>query len=315
MRPRGPTQRVRVLRVQSGGGRQMSGSELPALPPPCAATAEDVATVAMMAELLNIELGILRVGEGIRALGGEVEDDRYGAFVVRRDHRTLQRWLARAMALRARPRPRPTTTATAPSAARRETRAQPTATDPGGGDDDDGPPDGPIEAQGEHSEGPEMTTGGGARAPDADHASGDGVRLNFDHESLGPSIRRRILRRGLTPLAQRLAIWLLDLQREAPGGMVDRTVRDLAFELEHSPRSIKRGLRELRRAELLHVLEHPDRPGYRLRRIDLARPTGGSHGAEDGDPPAGGPLGCTRVLQYPGPRVPGYCARAGGRTG
>ena len=148
MRPRGPIQRVRVLRVQSGGGRQMSGSELPALPPAGAATAEDVATVAMMAELLDIELGILGVGEGIRALGGEVEDDRYGAFVVRRDHRTLQRWLARAMALRARPRPRPTTTATAPSAARRETRAQPTATDPGGGaEDGDPPPGGPLEDQ------------------------------------------------------------------------------------------------------------------------------------------------------------------------
>ncbi|MEC7526333.1 MAG: hypothetical protein VYE22_41015 [Myxococcota bacterium] len=123
------------------------GTELPPLPPPCAATAEDVATVAMMVEVLDVELGVLEVGEGIRALGGDAEGDCYGAFVVRRDRRTLRRWLSRTVALRRCPRPRPTTTATAPRATRRETRSQPTATDPGGGDDDNGPPDGPLEDQ------------------------------------------------------------------------------------------------------------------------------------------------------------------------
>lgn len=117
------------------------GTELPPLPPPCVATAEDVATVAMMVEVLDVELGVLEVGEGIRALGGEAEGDCYGAFVVRRDRRTLRRWLARTVALRRRPRPRPTATATAPSAARRETRTRPTP-DRGGGEDDCEPPAG-----------------------------------------------------------------------------------------------------------------------------------------------------------------------------
>ena len=190
----------------------MSGTELPPLPPAGAATAEDVATVAMMAELLDIELGILGVGEGIRALGGEVEDDRYGAFVVRRDHRTLQRWLARAMALRARPLPRPTKTATAPSAARRETRTQPTATDPGGGAEDGDPPSG------------------------------------------GPSVRRPVVRGPATA----------EIPAVAGRGSARR---DSGVRPWHT-----------RRAWLLAVLEDSHRSRYRLRRIDLVRPTGGPNG-------------------------------------